>query len=204
MSIPPGSHPPYGTPPGAYGQPPPPPKKSNTALWVLLAVFGGIILLCGGCGLAALAGFSDDPSPTVPETRRTTAVAAAPTTPAAAAPATPAAPEFNPGSTRSPKCQPVPDQYVAIIDGSFSDSSQSLANFWAIPGPDDQLWISGNIMEGDKKIHSAAVWVADGPAVFSLSGSARRTSTLPDGRDALGLSAGDDLGIEVQNCATSR
>ncbi|WP_280393260.1 DUF732 domain-containing protein [Nocardia wallacei] len=37
----------------------PPRKRNNTALWVLLAVVGGIFLLCGGCFTACVSGVNE-------------------------------------------------------------------------------------------------------------------------------------------------
>ncbi|WP_181063734.1 hypothetical protein [Nocardia nova] len=133
-------------------------------------------------------------------------VTAAPATTTAAPPAplpTSAAPAVVPGASRSPRCQPVPDRYLAAVNGSFTDSRYSLSNAWAINGSDG-VWIGGHIMDGDRRVSSADVWYAKGAAVWSLSGGARRNSQLPDGRHILNLSAGDDDGIAVQGCVTAR
>ncbi|GAB4586930.1 hypothetical protein [Nocardia sp. IFM 10818] len=112
-------------------------------------------------------------------------------------------PAFAPGQARSPLCKAVPDQYLSVINASFNQSTYQLGNPWSIQDG-DRWWIGGHIMDGDRRVSSADVWVADGPLLVSLSGGARRNSTLLDGRDLLSLSAGDEEGIAVQNCVTAR
>lgn len=64
--------------PPPYGQQSPPPrKKNNTALWITLGIVGGLILLCGGCGLV-LAGNGDDDSRTQATTTRAAPLTTAP------------------------------------------------------------------------------------------------------------------------------
>ncbi|APE36421.1 hypothetical protein BOX37_23600 [Nocardia mangyaensis] len=170
----------------------------------MLAVIGLPILLCGGCGLMTFGG-NDQASDTTTTTRATTTYAApAPASPTAArSTATATAPTTAPSQGRSSRCVEAPDQYVAVIDAAFNDSGHSLGEPWAIRDG-DRWWIGGHIMEGERRVSSADVWVTDGPAVFALSGGARRNSMLVDGRDPLGLNAGDDIGLAVQSCVTGR
>ncbi|MGV9546715.1 hypothetical protein [Nocardia beijingensis] len=44
---------------------------------------------------------------------------------------------------------------------------------------------------------SADVWAVRNGSVYSLSGGARRRTTLPDGQDVLSADAGDEYGTKV-------
>lgn len=90
---PPPPYPPRPGPPGPpYPARPQPPKKSNAGVWIILAIVGLLIALCGGCG--AMLGSNDradDDSTTT--TRATTYAAPAPAT--AARTTAPARPTSN-------------------------------------------------------------------------------------------------------------
>lgn len=198
---PPPPYPPRPGPPGPpYPARPQPPRKSNAGVWIILAIVGLLIALCGGCG--AMLGNNDRAEDSATTTGATT-YAAAPAPPTTARRATSTAPAFAPGQPRSPRCVTAPDQYVAAINGAFNNSAYVLGPAWAIQSG-KYWWISANIMEGDRRVSSADVWVAEGPLVFALSGDARRNTMLVDGRDLLNLSAGDDDGLAVQACVSAR
>lgn len=197
---------------------PPAPGGSRRKRILLLSFLGFavVVLLLGIIGAVADSGDKDTKNTAAESSARSTttsapssaATTAAPiaTTTASAPPApapTSVAAAVVPGAARSARCQPVPDRYLAIVNAGFTNSTYALANSWAINGSDG-VWIGGHIMDGDKRVSSADVWYAKGPAVWSLSGGARRNSQLPDGRHTLNLSAGDDDGIAVQGCVTAR
>lgn len=157
---------------------------TNRTVLATIASIAAVVLLAG-CS-------SDDGSDTAAETPTTTTTA-----------------EFVPEETATEEtvaaqCDPAPDQYVAVINGSFTDSGLSLGPAYVVVGDDDVQYIGAHIMRGDERESSADVWVAQGPAVYALSGSAREYSMLPDGRDVLGVSAGDEYGSAVQDCTIQR
>lgn len=102
-----------------------------------------------------------------------------------------------------PGCQPAPADVVATISAAFSDPSNTLADTYVVTAPGGLAYIGANIMQGTTKVSSADVWVTRGGSVYSLSGDARRRTTLPDGRKVLSASAGDDYGTKVQGCVTT-
>ncbi|WP_156161654.1 DUF732 domain-containing protein [Nocardia vulneris] len=114
-----------------------------------------------------------------------------------------AAPTTAPAPTARGRCQPAPDGVVSTINGAFKNSAYRLADVSAIQ-VGELLWVGGNIMNGATKVSSADVWISKGPVTYAISGDARRQTTLPDGRDVLNVSAGDDDGIAVQGCVTGR
>ncbi|MGQ4619092.1 hypothetical protein [Nocardia sp. R7R-8] len=100
-------------------------------------------------------------------------------------------------------CQPAPSGVVATISAAFSDPSNTLADTFAVSAPGGLVYVGANIMQGTTKVSSADVWVTQRGSVYSLSGDARRRTTLPDGRKVLNASAGDDFGTQVQDCVTT-
>ncbi len=87
------------------------------------------------------------------------------------------------------------------MNSYLAPTGQTLADTFVVESPAGYTYLGGNIMEGETKNSSADVWIAeDGLVTYALSGSAREeTQELEDGRD-LGLSAGDDYGLAVQEC----
>lgn len=131
---------------------------------------------------------------------RSSSVAAPATTTAVAQPTAPVTPAQPPPVPVLPaNCvvasQDLVDQVNAQLGGP------TLSETFVIESPEDYTYVGGNIMEGDKRLSSADVWIAqEGFVTFALSGSAREyTPRLGDGRD-LGLSAGDEYGQAVQEC----
>ena len=117
----------------------------------------------------------------------------------------PTAQETTTTTPRAASCATASETYVAVINASFKEQGLSLSSpAYAVEAPGGLTYIGANIMRGDIKESSADVWVARDVAVFSLSGSAREYSTLPDGRRLLDASAGDDYGTEVQDCVIGR
>ncbi|MFC3964058.1 hypothetical protein [Nocardia jiangsuensis] len=155
--------------------------------------------------IAALSGCADEPAatpttttqPPVTVTTRPLATTTPTPQPSAVAPQPSAAVPTPPG------CDPAPADAVASISAAFSDRSNMLADAYAITAPGGVVYIGGNIMQGTTKVSSADVWAVRNGSVYSLSGDARRRTTLPDGRDALDASAGDDYGTKVQGCVTT-
>lgn len=121
-----------------------------------------------------------------------------PAPPVAAAPTGPVVATEVPES-----CTPASQELVDQIDGHLGPTGQTLADTFVVVSPEGYQYVGGNIMEGDTKNSSADVWIADetGFVLCALSGSARdETPQLADGRN-LGLSAGDEYGQAVQECA---
>ncbi|MFC9472261.1 hypothetical protein ACFTS5_08710 [Nocardia sp. NPDC056952] len=102
-----------------------------------------------------------------------------------------------------PGCDPAPADAVATISAAFSDRSNTLADAYAVTAPGGVVYVGANIMQGTTKVSSADVWAVRNGSVYSLSGDARRRTTLPDGRKVLDISAGDDYGTKVQGCVTT-
>lgn len=68
-------------------------------------------------------------------------------------------------------------------------------------GAKDVAYIGANIMAADgHRASSADIWADKGGLLFSLSGDARRRTSIPDGRHLLDISAGDEYGQEVSEC----
>lgn len=177
--------PPYPTPAAAR-------SKSRRALWIALgSVFGFLFIV----GIIASAVGGAEPSSADDEAAETY-------TPR---PTTPLPPPVTPTSTQAPiVCDVAPDALVATIAGSLNDSSLSLGPAFSVYSRRDGLtYIGANIMRGDERESSADVWIEDDGAIYSMSGSAREYSLLPDGRDVLPVmvSAGDEFGSQVQTCA---
>ncbi|WP_342800954.1 DUF732 domain-containing protein, partial [Nocardia sp. No.11] len=88
--------PPRPGPPGPpYPARPQPPRKSNAGVWIILAIVGLLIALCGGCG--AMLGSNDRADDESTTTRATTYAAAPPpvTTARTTAPARPTSNAFT-------------------------------------------------------------------------------------------------------------
>ena len=96
-------------------------------------------------------------------------------------------------------CKDAPDKTVKLIEAALTTSGQTLANAQAVEAG-DVIYIGANIMEGEKREHSAEVWASKGAAVYALSSNARKSTSLPDGRKILGANAGDQYGAAVQQC----
>ncbi|MQY31262.1 hypothetical protein NRB56_68710 [Nocardia sp. RB56] len=146
----------------------------------------------------AVAGCADTPTSTLPTATRL------PTSAHPPAVTTTPAPQPSTAAPIPAGCQPAPADTVATISAAFPDPSYSLADVYAVTAPGGVLtYVGANIMQGTTKASSADVWVARGAVVYSLSGDARRRTTLPDGRKMLSASAGDDYGTKVQTCVTT-
>lgn len=105
-------------------------------------------------------------------------------------------------SDAAPDCKAAPEATVALITAALKDTSLSLANAQAVDGKDGAVYIAANIMQGDKREHSAEVWATKGAGTFALSSNARSETSLVDGR-RLGLSAGDTYGRAAQQCVVA-
>ncbi|WP_336819873.1 hypothetical protein [Gordonia sp. MMO-8] len=105
-------------------------------------------------------------------------------------------------STAAPECKAAPDATVALITAALTDSGLSLANAQAVDGEDGAVYIAANIMQGDKREHSAEVWATKDGKTVALSSNARSETSLRDGRK-LGLSAGDSYGSAAQQCVVA-
>ncbi|PRC43896.1 hypothetical protein C6A85_000000102995 [Mycobacterium sp. ITM-2017-0098] len=100
-------------------------------------------------------------------------------------------------------CTPASQDLVDQVNAQLAPSGQMLADTFMKVSPDGYIYVGGNIMKGETKTSSADVWVANdsGLVLYALSGSARyETPSLADGRN-LGLSAGDEIGLAVQECS---
>lgn len=94
-----------------------------------------------------------------------------------------------------------PDQAtVDEIEGSLKANGQTIVFPNALKRPDGVTYLSANIMEGDKRISPMVVWAKRDGALFAVSSSAQRHSTLVDGRKLLDVNAGDKYGADVQRC----
>jgi hypothetical protein len=157
------------------------------------AVVAVIAVSVAGCGSDSSKS-SDASQSAAPAT---TTAASATTTPAAPTPTTTGAPLVMPAG-----CLAAPDQLLATINASFNDSAEQLIDAWAVQGLKDVTYIGGNIFAGEKRVSSGDVWAAKGGAIYSLSGDARKRTSLPDGRKILDISAGDDDGAKVAECVS--
>lgn len=186
----------WATPP----QPHPQPSRWKTWHKVVLGVIAAFFVIVV---IAAIAGGSsdDDNKGSSSSTRSTSASASTPETTTAAAPTTTTAVAAPPPATAAPTstCADAPAAVVQAIEGSLIDSTQTLTNTFSVT-TGHLTYIGANIMEGETKASSADVWVAQGGAIYAVSGSARDMSSLPDGRKVLDVSAGDEWGQQVQEC----
>lgn len=98
------------------------------------------------------------------------------------------------------ECAAADPDLVAQIEGQLG-GDHTLADAFQVDSTESgYLYVGGNIMDGETKVSSSDVWIAeDGFVLYALSGTAREMTPLADGRD-LGLSAGDDFGLAVQDC----
>ncbi|MDF3284651.1 DUF2510 domain-containing protein [Gordonia sp. N1V] len=173
-------------------QPNPFPQKKRRRKWpwIIGALVGALVLYIG---ISAATGFqtkgSDDARPAAPTSSVETTFEG---------------PGVTATTARPSSCEPAPDQVIAIIEGSLRDSTLTLANTAMVSVPGNLNYIGANIMRGLEKVSSADVRAQKEAAIFSLSGSAREYSLLPDGRHILDISAGDDYGTAVQDCVTAR
>lgn len=181
----------------------------------ILLIVGGIVAVLA---VMAVIGSQIEEDPSMADAGRTSAVAPAssevavqPTTApqpsSTTAPTTtvtsviaPVAPAPAPAAAVPAGCTPAAENYTTPIGGSLTDPTHTLANTYTVEGADDLVYIGANIMQGEKRVSSADVWVAKGPAIYSLSGGARENSALVDGRKVLKVSAGDEYGEAVQKC----
>ncbi|MGX7730897.1 hypothetical protein ACWPOB_16730 [Rhodococcus sp. 2H158] len=92
---------------------------------------------------------------------------------------------------------------MSLVDSSFTEDAH-LEDAWTVDGEDGVTYVAGNIHDspGDR-VSSADVWALRSGALFSLSSDARSRSAAVDGRDVLGLSAGDEYGSLVQDCVVT-
>lgn len=154
----------------------------------------GIITALLGIGLLSqivTACGSADEEPTA-SSSQSSVFAPVPSTAPPIAAAPPAAPAAG--------CDPAPADLVDQVNGHLAANGESLIDTFVVTGIDGYVYVGGNIVEGDTKVSSADVWVAqDGFVLHALSGSAREHTPLADGRN-LGLSAGDEYGQAVQDC----
>lgn len=178
-------------------QPPSQPSRWKTWHKVVLGVIAAFFVVVV---IAAIAGGSsdDDNKGSASSTRSTSATAETTT---AAAPTTTTAVAAPPPATAAPtsNCADASLATVQAIEGSLIDPTQTLANTFSVT-TGDLTYIGANIMEGETKASSADVWVAQGSAIYAVSGSARDMSSLPDGRKVLDVNAGDESGQQVQEC----
>lgn len=101
----------------------------------------------------------------------------------------------------SSRCKTPSESTVAAINASFLEDGYYLADVYMVYGAKDVAYIGANIMAADgSRASSADVWANKGGLLFSLSGDARRRTSLPDGRHVLDISAGDEYGQEVSDC----
>lgn len=101
----------------------------------------------------------------------------------------------------SPRCKTPSESTIAAINASFKEDGYYLADVYMVYGAQDVAYIGANIMAADgHRASSADIWADRGGLLFSLSGDARRRTSLPDGRHLLDISAGDEYGQEVAEC----
>ncbi len=101
----------------------------------------------------------------------------------------------------SPRCKTPSESTIAAINASFKEDGYYLADVYMVYGAKDVAYIGANIMAADgHRASSADIWADKGGLLFSLSGDARRRTSLPDGRHLLDISAGDEYGQEVAEC----
>jgi hypothetical protein len=118
-----------------------------------------------------------------------------------AAPPPPRTPQYTPPPTVAAPtipCKPAPDNLVAVINASFTDSSEQLVRAVSVEAPKDMIYIAGDIEAAGRRVSSADVWMFQHGAMFALSSDARRRTIFADGRDF--ASAGDEYGAAVQEC----
>ena len=173
-------------------------KKKRNSPFMLAGI--GVVLMFGlvgqvltGCGSSeetAATSSVDAPTRTSPISMTTPSAPPVASTPAPAL------------ATEVPEwCEGAPQDLVDQVNSYLTPTGQTLADTFVVESPAGYTYLGGNIMEGETKNSSADVWIAeDGLVTYALSGSAREeTQELEDGRD-LGLSAGDDYGLAVQEC----
>lgn len=101
----------------------------------------------------------------------------------------------------SPRCKTPSESTIAAINASFKEDGYYLADVYMVYGAKDVAYIGANIMDADgQRASSSDIWADKGGLLFSLSGDARRRTSIPDGRHLLDISAGDEYGQEVSEC----
>jgi hypothetical protein len=102
--------------------------------------------------------------------------------------------------TPVPNCDRADDDDITTIEAALrSGDAHRLGEAFVLPAG-QYRYVGANIYDAaGARSMSSAVWVFDGPTPYALSGSARRSAALANGRD-LGLNAGDDDGLTVQSC----
>lgn len=174
--------------------PPEPPRSPRPGRTIIAAAaaFVAALVLAGIVGVVIVANSgSDDAASPVPDItqRPITLRSAAPTT---------VAPVVAGG------CESAPLGVLVTINNALT-SPGVLTETAMVTDAEGRQWIGANITTHDgRRVSSADVWVVNGNIIYALSGGARGNSTLHDGRHLLGLSAGDDTGIAVQDCVTGQ
>lgn len=98
-------------------------------------------------------------------------------------------------------CLAAPGDLVAQIEQAL-DAGQYLSATAAVEAPDGTLYLGGDIMraEDEARVSSQDTWALVDGGLYAVSGSANEYSSLSDGRDVPGISAGDDYGVALQEC----
>jgi hypothetical protein len=141
-----------------------------------------------------------------PSTSAAPTATAAPSTaaPTTTAPATTSAPTTAPAATTTaapfipPGCTPADPGDVERITAGLKRGSALGETFVAAVGA--RKWINGNVYDGNRRLSSADVWIAEANGtVYALSGGARDLTTFADGRKLPDRpSAGDDVATALQ------
>ncbi|WAL49560.1 hypothetical protein [Rhodococcus pyridinivorans] len=102
-----------------------------------------------------------------------------------------------------PACAAADPGTIGLVDSVLMGGTH-IEDVWIVDGEDGVEYVAGNIHdEAGDRVSSADVWALNGGVIYALSGGARDESAAVDGRDVLGISAGDEFGSLAQNCVTT-
>lgn len=163
-----------------------------TRWWPLLAI--GIV---GGCASNRAAQL---PATTRPPVEVTSTSGPAPTT----ATSQPTSTTTSGPPSTGPGCEPAAKGDVALVTAALTGRATRLGEAYVVVDGTSRF-VGANIYgESGPRLSSADVWVIVDGQAYALSGGARSSSNLPDGRKLPGRpSAGDGPGLVVEECVAA-
>lgn len=97
-------------------------------------------------------------------------------------------------------CTPASEAELALIRPMLTGDATTMVRAYSTADGSTH-YVAADLVDGAGTRHeSDAVWVIEAGVPMALSGNANRSSVLPDARDVLGISAGDEVPLALRDC----